>query len=276
MAFEDSDPVLTADIPDDILARARMINAYVYPGLPPARIVLLASEKVAQEEAEAVQEDKEEVGAVDPSTPSETLQQPGAGASGSQVAQAVAKQGAKQAQPLADPLPQSPVAWTYRNEIAKAEQSKSYQALSPSGEAWGRYQLTPIARQDIGLERLDGSLTGKYGVNTKNEFLNDPVAQEKAFADVMKRNEEQLRAKNNNAVQHLGRHIDGIKAKFKISLSGLLAAAHREGAEQVKRYLDHQKAQKWVSRPKTFPAGPRIFKSIETRLRTFENISHAP
>jgi len=171
-------------------------------------------------------------------------------------------------------LPQSPVAWTYRNEIAKAERSKGYDDENPSSKAWGRYQLTPTARQDIGLERRDGSLIPKYGINTKEEFLESPVAQEKAFVDVMKRNEEQLRAKNNNAVQYLGQQIDGIKAKFKITLSGLLAAAHREGAEQVKRYLEHQKAQKWVSRPKTFPAGPRIFKSIETRLRVFENISH--
>ena len=133
--------------------------------------------------------------------------------------------------------------------------------------------MTPIARRDIGLERRDGSLTGKYGVNTKKEFLNDPVAQEKAFADVMKRNEEQLRA--NDATRVINQQIDGIKAKFKISLSGLLAAAHREGAEQVKRYLDHQKAQKWITDPKTFP--PKVaqkFINIETRLRTFENLSH--
>ena len=276
VAFDNSDPVLIAEIPDDTLTRARTINAFAYPGLPAARIVQLAAEKMAQQEAEAVQLEGEE-GKDRVSTPSGTPQQPATGGGGTQtqVAHAAGKPGAKQAQPLVDPLPQSPVSKRFRDEIAKAEQSKSYQDENPSG-AWGRYQLTPIARQDIGLERRDGSLTGKYGVNTKKEFLNDPVAQEKAFADVMKRNEEQLRAKNNNAVQHLGRQIDGIKAKFKISMSGLLAAAHREGAEQVKSYLDHQKAQKWVSRPKTFPAGPRIFKSIETRLRTFENISHAP
>ena len=126
------------------------------------------------------------------------------------------------------------------------------------------------------MERRDGSWNSKvYGVRTKGEFLNDPVAQEKAFADVMKRNEEQLRAKKNNAVQYLGQQIDGVKAKFKITLSGLLAAAHREGAEQVKRYLDHQKARKWITDPKSFP--PKLaqkFLNIETRLRTFENISH--
>ncbi len=270
VAFEDSDPVLLVPLPADTLTRARTITAFAYPGLSPARIVRLANERIAQGKA---QEEMEEVGEVDPSTPSATLQQPGASASGSQVAQAAAKQSTKQAPPLADPLPQSPVAWTYRNEIAKAEQSTGYQDENPSG-AWGRYQLTPIARQDIGLERRDGSLTGKYGVNTKKEFLNDPVAQEKAFADVMKRNEQQLRAKKNNAVQYLGQQVDGVKAKFKISLSGLLAAAHREGARAVRQYLDHQKANKWVSNPKTFPSGPKIFKSIETRLRVFENISH--
>ena len=277
VAFEEDDPALVVPLPADILDRARTITAYAYPGLTPARIVQLAAEKMAQVDGEKAElEGKEGIDRA--STPSGTPQQPAAGGSGTQtqVSHAAGKPGAKQAQPLADPLPQSPVAWSYRNEIAKAEQSKNYQALSPSGEAWGRYQLTPIARRDIGLERLDGSLTGKYGVNTKKEFLNDPVAQEQAFADVMKRNEEQLRDKNNNTVQYIGQQIDGVKAKFKISLSGLLAAAHRRGAGAVRQYLDHQKANKWISNPKTFPAGPRIFKSIETRLRTFENISHAP
>ncbi len=271
VAFEDADPVLLVPLPADTLTRARTITAFAYPGLPPARIVQRAEEKMAQQEGEEGK-DRE----VEPIAPSGTQQQPATGGGGTQtqVAHAAGKPGAKQAQPLVDPLPQSPVSKRFRDEIAKAEQSKSYQDENPSSGAWGRYQLTPTARRDIGLERLDGSLTGKYGVNTKKEFLNDPVAQEKAFADVMKRNEQQLRAKNNNAVQHLGRQIDGIKAKFKISMSGLLAAAHRRGAGAVRQHLDHQKANKWVSNPKTFPAGADVFKSIETRLRVFENTPH--
>ncbi|MCH8197041.1 MAG: hypothetical protein IH904_03060 [Proteobacteria bacterium] len=278
VAFDEADPALVVPLPADILDRARTITAFAYPGLTPARIVQLADERVAQQEGEAVQAEGEEGKdrEVEPGTPPGTPQQPATGGSGTQtqVSHAAGKAGSKQAQPLVDPLPQSPVSKRFRDEIAKAEQSTGYQDENPSSRAWGRYQLTPIARQDIGLERRDGSLTGKYGVNTKKEFLNDPVAQEKAFADVMKRNEEQLRVKKNNAVQYLGQQIDGVKAKFKISSSGLLAAAYREGARAVRQYLDHQKANKWVSNPKIFPAGSNIFRSIETRLRVFENIPH--
>ncbi len=46
--FEDSDPVLIMNLPADILDRARTITAFAYPGLPPARIVLLAAEKMAR------------------------------------------------------------------------------------------------------------------------------------------------------------------------------------------------------------------------------------
>jgi len=66
-AFEDAGPALIADIPGDTLSRAQAINAFAYPGLTPARIVLLAKEKMAQQ-GEKAQEDKEEVGEVDPST----------------------------------------------------------------------------------------------------------------------------------------------------------------------------------------------------------------
>ena len=57
VAFDNSDPVLIINLPADTLTRARTINAYAYPGLPPARIVKLAAQKMAQE-AEAVQAER--------------------------------------------------------------------------------------------------------------------------------------------------------------------------------------------------------------------------
>ncbi|MCZ6743419.1 MAG: hypothetical protein O7D31_01860, partial [Alphaproteobacteria bacterium] len=63
VAFEDSDPVLLVPLPADTLTRARTITAFAYPGLPPARIVHLAEERVAQQEAqEEVQAAKEAEG----------------------------------------------------------------------------------------------------------------------------------------------------------------------------------------------------------------------
>ena len=47
VAFDNSDPTLTAEFPDDMHARARAIEAFAYPGLTPARIVQVADEWVA-------------------------------------------------------------------------------------------------------------------------------------------------------------------------------------------------------------------------------------
>ena len=76
VAFENTGPALTADIPDDILARARTLKAYVYPGLPPARIVQLASEKIAQQGEQG--KDR----GVEPIAPPGTPQQPATGGNG--------------------------------------------------------------------------------------------------------------------------------------------------------------------------------------------------
>lgn len=134
--------------------------------------------------------------------------------------------------------------------------------------------MTPDGLKDAGFMKPDGSWTG--GVKDGQDFLNKPKIQEQAFANLMKANERFL--KNNGSTKFLNQQVDGIKAQFKISLSGLLAAAHREGAKQVRRYLEHQKAHGWKSDPTTFPKNPpdraQRFLNIETRLRKFENISH--
>ena len=55
--------------------------------------------------------------------------------------------------------------------------------------------------------------------------------------------------------------------------SGLLAAAHRQGAGMVKRYLDHQRRHNWTTNPKTFPKNKKDqFLSVETRLREFQKV----
>ena len=58
VAFDNSDPVLLVPLPADTLTRARTITAFAYPGLPPARIVQLANERIARE-AEKAQAEKE-------------------------------------------------------------------------------------------------------------------------------------------------------------------------------------------------------------------------
>lgn len=179
--------------------------------------------------------------------------------------------------PSNDPLPQSHIALQFRNMIAAREsRDRGYQSFNPGdGGAWGRYQLTKKGREQIGLESTKGKLTGKYDVQNIQDFMNDPIAQERAFLDYILDNAEQLR--KNRTVDFIGQEIDGIAAKFTITMDGLVAAAHRWGAKGTKTYLLHLQKHGWKSDASTFPGGEEgeaKFKAIETRLREFENISY--
>ena len=171
-----------------------------------------------------------------------------------------------------DPWPASPVSKRFRKEIHERESIKgNYGAVNR--DAWGRYQLTEIARKQIGLQRKDGSFTGKYGVNSRDEFLKNPKAQEQALADYIADNLRQLKAKG--ATGKIGQEISGIKAKFRITENGLLAAAHRAGPGATSLYLKHLERHGWKSDPSTFPTRLRDpFLTVETRLREFESIAH--
>lgn len=68
------------------------------------------------------------------------------------------------------------------------------------------------------------------GLSNANQFLNDPVLQEKAFHANMSRNKWLLRK---DLQRFNGKTIAGIQ----ITESGILAAAHLAGAGNVKKYL---------------------------------------
>ena len=112
------------------------------------------------------------------------------------------------------------------------------------------------------------------GVEGEEDFLASPLAQEEAFHAYLKRTEYYLR--NYGALAHLGRTIDGTRGKITITEGNLLAAAHREGAGTVARYLDHLKRHNWRSDPSTVPPRElgKKFLQIETRLRTFQGIHY--
>ena len=124
----------------------------------------------------------------------------------------------------ADPLPNSPISREFRYEIHKRESTLgNYQTVNKT--ALGRYQLTKGERDQLHLVDKSGNFTGKYGVHSKEEFLNDPLAQERAFAEATLDNVRQLRRKG--AMNHIGQKIEGMEGQFTITESGLVAAAHR-------------------------------------------------
>ena len=170
-----------------------------------------------------------------------------------------------------DPWPASPVRPKFRDELHKRESKRKNYQEEVAGQAWGRYQMTKPALKDLGMMDAKGNWTGKHGIHDKDEFLNNPKVQEKVLAEYMKRNLDQLRA--NGALGDMGQKISGVKAQITVTESGLPAAAHRQGAGMVKRYLDHQRRHNWTTNPKTFPKNKKDqFLSVETRLREFQNV----
>ena len=101
-----------------------------------------------------------------------------------------------------------------------------------------------------------GNFLGKDGVNSIQDFLNNPKAQENAQIIFKKKQWSYLRAVG--ALNYLGLIVNDIL----ITPSGLLAGAHLKGASSVIQYLKS--------------AGKSVLKdgfgtSIESYIRQFAN-----
>ena len=78
--------------------------------------------------------------------------------------------------------------------------------------------------------------------------------------------------------------LSELQAPFRITMSGLAAAAHRQGPGAVRAYLNDLAAHNWDSAaairtleaPGTDEARKRArtFRSIETRMRTFADVPY--
>lgn len=167
---------------------------------------------------------------------------------------------------------------SFRDHLHERESKGSggYKAknVDASGKsALGRYQMRNPALQDAGMVDANGKWTGKFGVKSEEDFLNNPEAQEKAFGVFMEKMESYV--KKTGAFKSIGVEIKGLKANFKISKAGLMSAAHRQGQVNVAKYLEFQKANGWKSDfSKLSPREQGEFKSIETALRTYEHIPY--
>ncbi len=175
--------------------------------------------------------------------------------------------------------PTVPRAWEhcpnadFRNRLATAEQTADHKNFGygevnngndPKRVALGRYQMTPVGLEAAGVMNHAGKWTGKYGIRSRAEFLADPDAQEQTLTDYLNDNIRKLRA--NGAFAHIGQTIDGVRARFPVALAGIIAAAHREGVNATRDYLNR------VTRNGLTSKGLRLSKpelAIETRLRTF-------
>ena len=136
----------------------------------------------------------------------------------------------------------------------------------------GRYQLTATMLQRAGMLEADHrSWTGKYDVKNATAFLNSPVAQEKALEDIMIQLERRL--KERGAWSSVGTLAKSQNGNFRVTESGLLAAAHAEGVGTVITFLRVLKKRDG-SLPRAYENAHRniSFSKIESRLRDFAEI----
>ena len=143
----------------------------------------------------------------------------------------------------------------------------------PGSSALGRYQMLRDLLAEAGWkDRTTGAWTAKAadaGVQSNEQFLANPQAQEAALNDAMRANERLLGALGASSL--VGQEVPGMRdGPVPVTEGGLAAAAHREGAPSVARYLN--------ARQQNQPIPPSVagrrgdlsrFNEIERRLRAF-------
>uniref|UniRef100_UPI00190F2E4C hypothetical protein n=1 Tax=Roseomonas sp. 18066 TaxID=2681412 RepID=UPI00190F2E4C len=156
-------------------------------------------------------------------------------------------------------------------EGTAGEPCRGYTVRNDRSGALGRYQLLPVALTDIGWKDGAGRWTDRAaaaGVQSEADFLARPAAQEAAMAAYLQRTNQQLKA--NGALAQAGRNLTGIDGRpITLTEGGLVAAAHRQGAGAVARWLEHRTER--PDAPLT-PAQRTLFQTIEARLRNFASV----
>lgn len=127
----------------------------------------------------------------------------------------------------------------FYKDLGIRESSGRYDVVNSIGYL-GLYQIGEKAMVDAGYykpqkeykNRWDGEFTGKDGVFSKEDFLNNPLAQENA--------QRIYKQKQWKYLKKLGadKYVDQIVGGVKITESGLLAGAHLWGQDGVMDYLE--------------------------------------
>lgn len=168
----------------------------------------------------------------------------------------------------------------FRQKLAEAEKSADkpndgYQERNREGTgALGRYQLKNTALQDGGWKDAHGQWTDKarrHGVNSDQDFLDKPGAQEVAVGDGLRRAEEQ--ARKNGSMNHVGKtYVGPDGTPVPVTAGGVAAAAHRRGAGMTHQTLAKLE-RKAKGKPQKFSIGER---QVILRLRVFKDTPYTP
>lgn len=165
---------------------------------------------------------------------------------------------------------------SFFDKLGMLESSNDY-TKSLNGEgigAIGKYQIRGLGLIDLGYLDNNYQWTGKNGIYNINDFKKNKDLQEQIVRELSNLNYKYL--KNNGSLNYLGREINGKVDDFKITVAGLLAAAHKEGAGGVNKYLrkleKNEKGDYYLPYQKYKGDTLRSLLAVETRLREFEKL----
>lgn len=129
----------------------------------------------------------------------------------------------------------------YYKDLGFSESSGKYNIENKYGYL-GKYQMGASALQEAGYyvskdkddlrnNHWNGTFTGKDGVYSKKDYLNNSAAQENAVNNYNKSQWKQI--KSYGIDKYIGKKINGIT----ITPSGILAAAHLKGVAGISPYF---------------------------------------
>ncbi|MEM7580074.1 MAG: hypothetical protein AAF316_09505 [Cyanobacteria bacterium P01_A01_bin.80] len=132
--------------------------------------------------------------------------------------------------------------------------SRQYKFVNPQLYFLGKYQFAEILLIRLGYYQAQvyfgngadknywrGRWTGKNGINSKAEFLNSPEVQEQAIREAFGVYWQDINYLMNNRGQSIESYLSQVKTfnesgkrrTIKITLSGIIAAAHLKGPDKV-------------------------------------------
>lgn len=132
--------------------------------------------------------------------------------------------------------------------------SRQYKFVNPQLYFLGKYQFAEILLIRLGYYKATsyfgnganknywkGRWTGKNGINSKTEFLNSPEVQEKAIREAFGVYWQDINYLMNKRGKSIESYLSQVKTfsengksrTIKITLSGIIAAAHLKGPDKV-------------------------------------------
>ena len=129
----------------------------------------------------------------------------------------------------------------FMDALGHRESSNNYQKVSKFGYL-GRYQFGEVALEELGYYKKtkrrwgpknhwEGIWSGKHGIHSKKDFLNNKIIQDIAAKALFIKNWKYI--KNLGLHQFIGQKVQGVR----ITKSGLIAGVHLMGVGGLSKFL---------------------------------------